>query len=73
MSTVTELPTADRWLTFSELAHYLGCSKRKLEYDRAKYKDTADPFPAEMIYGRLKAKVKEAEAWLERHGQKEKA
>jgi hypothetical protein len=70
MSTVTELPTTDRWLTLTQLAEYLGCSKRKLEYDIAKFKHTNDPFPAELIYGRLKAKVNEAEAWLERHGRK---
>jgi predicted DNA-binding transcriptional regulator YafY len=73
VSTVTELPTANRWLTLSELATYLGCSKRKIEYDIAKHRETKDPFPVEMIYGRLKAKVNETEAWLERHGQKEKA
>jgi predicted DNA-binding transcriptional regulator AlpA len=68
--TVVDLPTADRWLDLNELAHYLGCSKRALSYDIAKYRETSDPFPVEMIYGRLKAKVKDAEAWLERHDRK---
>lgn len=61
-------PTAGEWLTIDELATALKCSKRKIEYDIAKFRDSRDPFPTTIIYSRRKFKLARVEAWLARHG-----
>lgn len=54
--------TTERWLDKRGLAEHLCCSTRSIESAQA------EGMPHAIIFGRVKFRVSEVEAWLERTG-----
>lgn len=55
------------WLDKRELAEHLSCSVRSVQTA------LAEGMPHAVIFGRVKVRVSEVEAWLEQHGYLEHA
>ena len=58
----------EEWLTLTQLALRLNCSKRYIEARIAEGRGSSDPFPAPIVAGKRQARQSEVEQWLERHG-----
>lgn len=52
----------ERWLKKTEMAAYLGCSIRSIQYAMKK------GMPHTVIVGRIKFRVSEVESWLAENG-----
>lgn len=62
----TELPTLERWLDKRGLAEHLSCGVRTIE------RGLTEGMPHTIIYGRVKFRASEVEAWLEATGRLER-